>query len=169
MTEIALKNIFVSVGSRFTMDRLLSTVDDLVSKHPTLSIKAQTGASSFTSPKMQLCKWCDQNEFEVSVSECDVFISHAGMGNILLAAKYRKPIVIVPRRFELSEHINDHQIGTAAAFANRPNIYIANNLQEIEDALIRIADHSNKTAPHSPPHGERERLITAIKTFIGDD
>jgi len=92
------KKIFISVGTRFEMNRLLMSVEKVIKDNPGITAKAQTLNDSFQSKYIQTIKWADAPEFEQYVADCDIFISHAGMGNVLLAAIYKKPIIIMPRR-----------------------------------------------------------------------
>lgn len=165
MTESEVKNIFVSVGSRFPMNRLIKSVEEVLSKHPTLSVTAQVGESNFESEKMRIIQWTDENEFEHEVRHCDIFISHAGMGNILLATQLNKPIIIMPRLASLAEHINDHQVSTAKAFMGRPLVSVANNTQELEQAISDVFKLS-PTQKGSFASENKKELIYAIKQFI---
>lgn len=161
------KQLFISVGSRFAMNRLLQNTEAVLQKHSNLSAKAQVGHSSFQSKRIQTTQWADALEFDRAVSDCDIFISHAGMGNILLAAKHKKPIIIMPRRVNQGEHINDHQLWTAKALKEWSFIRTANDSEELEHAIFDIL--------HSPPallhqgrthQADKETLISALQNFI---
>ncbi|MBX2847013.1 MAG: hypothetical protein KTR16_01735 [Acidiferrobacterales bacterium] len=162
------KRLFISVGSRFAMPRLLESVESTLETNPNLIIKAQVGESSFRSQRIQASKWMDAAEFEQALIECDAFISHAGMGNILLAAQYRKPIVIMPRKKEFGEHINDHQIDTATALIDRPNVYVAHNTFDIQQALNSISAQSIEPYCNDFEIDDRLNLISALKEFIDE-
>ncbi|MBL4672456.1 MAG: hypothetical protein JKX81_09380, partial [Arenicella sp.] len=119
-------HVFVSVGSRFPMDRLLVALDHFSARHPRFKVHAQSGKSTQPLPHTSSQSWFNPKEFEQAVIDCDIFVSHAGMGNILLAAQHEKPIVIMPRQFQYGEHINDHQLATAEGLKDRPFIYVVN-------------------------------------------
>ena len=165
--KIKNRRIFASVGSRFTMDRLLSYLDSILKKSPHLKATAQIGDSQFKSDVLEIIQWTNANEFQEQVKECDILVSHAGMGNVLLAAKYKKPIVIVPRLFALGEHVNDHQVGTAEALSDKSFVFIANNEVELERAMtdafgcIKVLEKEWAACDESA-----EPLISAIKHFI---
>lgn len=162
--------IFASAGSRFTMDRLFSGLDKVVNKHPAIRVKAQTGNSSYQSSVLEVIRHLSADKFEDAVRECDIFVSHAGMGNVLLAAQLNKPLIIMPRRVSLGEHINDHQIDTAQAFSYRPGVTIVNNTQELESAILSAmnfsrADNTQELRINDP----RKELISTLKAFIDND
>ena len=81
------------------------------------------------------------------------------MGSILSAGERGKPIVLLPRAGRLGEHRNDHQRDTAARFAGRPGIFVA----EDEAGLPgRIAAARAAAAGGGLPIGE-----TAPAGFLG--
>lgn len=160
------KLIFASVGSRFPMDRLLNSLEIAIQAQSQLSADAQVGMSSFKSNAIRTTQTISAKEFERAVDKCDIFISHAGMGNVLLAAKFNKPLIIMPRQACFSEHINDHQIDTAEALASRPSIFVANDASELEDAILTITNSAEIGNLSSNEPVSRVKLINSIKSFI---
>jgi UDP-N-acetylglucosamine transferase subunit ALG13 len=85
------------------------------------------------------------------------------MGSILTALKYKKPILIMPRRASLGEHRNDHQIATAKWLESTAGIAVAWNESGIEsflnnrDALIGGVGISEFASPD---------LISHLQTYI---
>lgn len=167
MSKPDTKQLFISVGSRFAMNRLLRSVEDALGKYSTLKAKAQIGQSTFQSKRMEIIQWANASDFDRAVSDCDIFISHAGMGNILLAAKYKKPIIIMPRRMDQGEHINDHQLSTAKALKERSFIHIANNSAELEHAIAHILCNSSSLMSQSNSNqASKKSLISSLRNFI---
>jgi UDP-N-acetylglucosamine transferase subunit ALG13 len=85
------------------------------------------------------------------------------MGSILTALELGKPIIVMPRRRDLGEHRNDHQLATAAHFRERGNVRVAQDERELEHLLddlatLRPAARISKTA--SPA------LIAALRAFV---
>lgn len=66
-----------------------------------------------------------------------VIVSHAGMGSILTALRYRRPIIIMPRKADLGEHRNDHQLATARWMAARPGVMVAWEADDLAALLDR--------------------------------
>lgn len=165
-------HIFASIGSRFPMDRLLVALDHFSAQHPTFSVSAQCGNGIQPLPNIASQRWFNPKEFEQAVIDCDVFVSHAGMGNILLAAQYGKPIVIMPRQLHYKEHINDHQLATAEGLKDRPFIYVVNTTEELESAILSITSPAQTRSGkrcnakrHSPPP-QRAQLVDALVKFL---
>jgi UDP-N-acetylglucosamine transferase subunit ALG13 len=161
------KRLFLSVGSRFPMDRLLNATESFVQKHQNFDAFAQTGDSKSNTVHIKSQPWLSEEDFKKELTRCDIFISHAGMGNILLAASTGKPIIIMPRRKEFDEHINDHQLDTAKEIKQNAFTYVVNDFEELETAILSIVSEkitdgiSNKTASAA-----RINLISALKQYI---
>lgn len=152
------------------MDRLLEDADTVIKKYPCLKASAQIGPSSFQSGHIKATQWLDAFDFDRAVKMCDVFISHAGMGNILLAEKYNKPIIIMPRRTDLGEHTNDHQLATADALQRSAFIHVVNNAQELEQMLVNILEKPQEHSSQSHSNKiNRENLIEALKGYLTEN
>ncbi len=161
------KRLFVSVGSRLPMDRLLKSVDDFLEQHSDYAAFAQIGPSKLSLKHLQSTRWLNEREFEKALLDCDVFVSHAGMGNIIMASKYDKPIVVMPRRFELGEHINDHQLATVNGLRRHPNMLIVNREVDVEQAILTVSKNSSVDVTQQTDfNSERKQLIENLKHFI---
>ncbi len=109
--------IFVSVGTHPDgFPRLLNEVARLVDTGKIKGkVLVQAGYTKFRHPKMEVLDFMDPVFFEKTVRGADVFITHAGEGNMGWALQAGVPMVIVPRRKKFGEHTNDHQLELAHA------------------------------------------------------
>lgn len=154
--------ILLTVGKQLPFDRLVSAVDALAADLPEPVI-AQVGHSGFQPRHLKAHAQLPATAFEELASSATLIISHAGIGSILLARRMQKPIVLMPRRADLGEHRNDHQLATAKQLEVNEGIFVAWEEKEIAQAI--------KHALHSPPIGERAspslaRLRKATASFI---
>ncbi|MCZ7682101.1 MAG: hypothetical protein M5U28_26235 [Sandaracinaceae bacterium] len=62
-----------------------------------------------------------------------------GTGTLLAALERGRPIVVLPRRADLRETRNDHQLATAARFAELAGVSVAWSERELPRALERLA------------------------------
>ena len=67
----------------------------------------------------------------------------------------------------MGEHRNEHQLSTAARFADTPGIYVIHESDELDDAIQ--AGLSTRTNPGSPVPANLERLIKELRHFSGLD
>lgn len=127
--------IFVTVGTQLPFDRLINAVDAWAINHPDVEIVAQVGPTHLKPQNMRYSSFLSPDKIEEYFVRASLIVSHAGMGSILTALRYRKPILILPRRAPLSEHRNDHQMATAKWLCNRPGITVAWAETEIAEKL----------------------------------
>lgn len=52
----------------------------------------------------------------------DTVITHAGVGSIICASREGHVPLVVPRRHELGEHVDDHQVELTCALAQRGSV-----------------------------------------------
>jgi len=157
------KKIFVSVGTRFKMDRLIRLVDKFVASNPSYSAVAQTGDTDQQFDNIKVHNFIAETSFTDLVKDADIYISHAGMGNILTAVELQKPIIIMPRRLKYKEHVNDHQLDTVSAFSNRDYIYAIENMDQLTVAAEHVLSNSNYQFDSS-----NNDLTAAITQFINN-
>jgi UDP-N-acetylglucosamine transferase subunit ALG13 len=104
-------------------------------------VMIQCGLSSHKSGNVTIVNRLSPSEFTKLLNGARVIVSHAGIGTIIQAYKHAKPIILVPRRAELGEHRNDHQLATVKNLSGRKGIYVAYNLEEICQLLNSSLDH----------------------------
>ncbi len=126
--------IVVTVGTQLPFDRLIKMVDELA---PSLGqdVFAQTGVGRYTPQNHPWSANIEASQFDEKLKNCSVMVSHAGIGTVLKAYKYAKPIILVPRRASLGEHRNDHQLATVSQLRSRAGIYVAETKEELQDLL----------------------------------
>lgn len=108
-------------------------------------------------------------EFSRRVETCDFLIAHAGMGSIINAQSVGKRIVILPRRAELREHRNDHQVATAEQFADRDGVWVARDEGALPALLDRLVAEGNAREIASVTPFAEPRLLAVLRHFIRGD
>ena len=119
-------------------DRLIDTVDAWAGRAGRSDVFAQIGRSTLDPSHMTTTAFLDPIEFRQRLFEADVVITHAGMGTILSALELEKPTIVMPRRGELAETRNDHQIGTARRFAESHGLAVAWTEQDLTTQLESV-------------------------------
>ncbi len=147
---------FVAVGThRQPYTRLLEIVsrgiDEGLLAEP---LRVQLGRASWSRPGAEVTPHMSREELEAAVRSATVVICHGGAGIISSAlAAGRRPIV-VPRRAELGEHIDDHQYQLTRKLADW-GLVVA-----VEDRLT-AADVEAARGPVEMPSEIRERPSAA--------
>lgn len=155
--------IFVTVGYQMPFDRMVESIDRWAGRHPDAAIFAQIGPTEFRPSNLPFTDFMDPADFVQRVESASVLVAHAGMGSILTALQYGKPIVIFPRRGDLQETRNDHQVATARKLAGRPGIEVAMDETELGAALDRLSDLEQPPALSSTASPE---LVEHLRSFI---
>jgi UDP-N-acetylglucosamine transferase subunit ALG13 len=144
--------IFVTVGAQMPFDRLVRSVDEWAGSRGRRDVFAQIGPSSYEPRHIRHSRFIAPLEFRRHVEHADVIVAHAGMGSIISAVELGKPILVMPRRGDLGETRNDHQIATAERFGAMQLVQVATDEQDLLrklDAFDRSwsHDHSPRLAP----------------------
>lgn len=144
-------------------DRLVAAVDRWAESHPDVKIEAQIGKTRLEPKHIEWVPFLTPMEFRGRVSAADALIAHAGMGSILTALEFGKPILVMPRRGDLRETRNDHQIATAGRLNELSQVSVALEATELAEAL----DNLLSAAPGAPvsPIASPE-LIACIRAFV---
>lgn len=127
--------IFVTIGTQISFDRFIEAIDEIaiLVNEP---IIAQIFQGSYQPKNIKTVDFLSPDEFNKLMAEARVVVSHAGMGTILSALKYEKPIVIFPRIASLGEHRNDHQMVTAMRMNELGYVHVAYDKKQLKDLFL---------------------------------
>jgi UDP-N-acetylglucosamine transferase subunit ALG13 len=155
--------IFLTVGSMLPFNRLVKGMDTWAKNHPDAEIFAQIGKNSWCPKNMIYRKIISSSEYRSHFETSDIVVSHVGMGTVITALEYNKPLVMIPRRPELHEVTNNHQLATAKWLANSPGVRIVYSENELAEA---ISDSHGLEGLAIIETGSRGKLIESLRTFI---
>lgn len=132
--------IFVTVGSQqYQFDRLIEELDRLVEDRVIKEkVFAQIGHSNYTPKNFDFVKFLDKEQYQKNISQCDILITHGGVGTIVSALKYGKKVIVVPRRQEFQEHIDDHQMQIAEVLLDQKLIQAVFDINELKGSYNEI-------------------------------
>lgn len=113
--------IFVTVGTHEQQfDRLLECIDKLVEDNIIKEeVVIQSGYSTY---KPKYCKWqklFPYSEMEKNVADARIVITHGGPSSFIMPLQVGKTPIVVPRKYDFKEHINNHQVDFSKAIAER--------------------------------------------------
>jgi UDP-N-acetylglucosamine transferase subunit ALG13 len=156
--------IFATVGAQMPFDRLTRAVDGWARENPGVEVFAQIGRADYLPKYIKYERFISPPDFRRLVAAADVIVAHAGMGSIITALEFGKPIIVMPRRGALKETRNDHQVDAARYFQGEDRIIVAFDEQELADKLNRVGD----LAGHNAIISDRAspQLISTLTNFI---
>lgn len=110
--------IFVTAGTvhDFEFRRLVDLVDAVTNESD--HIVWQIGFLESVPLQGKVFKELSATEFEENLKKADVVISHAGVGSILNILDIGKFPILIPRKPEYNEHIDNHQLEIATLLRN---------------------------------------------------
>jgi len=155
--------IFVTVGSqRFPFPRLFQMVDQLIRDRViTEKVIAQVGYTDYQSDNMVIHQFLQESVMKECIRNSDIIVTHAGIGTITQCLESGKKIIVVPRKRELGEHVDNHQIEIANVFRDKNLITVANSQQEIQT----IIEHMDSIHLQNYVSPESE-LVLALKQYV---
>lgn len=156
--------IFLTVGSQMPFDRLVAAVDAWAARNDGNEVYAQIGDTHFKPKVIQFVRSLTPVQFVEKVMTSQLVVAHAGMGSILTALEHAKPLVLLPRRFDLKETRNDHQIATAKWLGQRAGIFAAESEADIGRLIELALDTASTVAPLAS--SASSQLIERIARFI---
>ena len=155
--------IFVTLG---TQDKAFSRLLDAIEKEiQNGNIKekviVQAGHTEYTSSNMEILKLIPMEDFDKYIKECDILITHAGVGSIMTGITNNKKVITVARLKEYDEHTNNHQVQIATEFSKQGYIIYLDNLDDLGKVLKNIKNFKPKKFKSN-----NKNFMNVIENFI---
>jgi len=133
--------IFVAVGTQFSFNRLVQYMDEWVISDENKNnenVIAQVSDGDYQAKNIETQPFMDGEQYNKNIREASVFVSHAGMGNIISAREQQTPIIVINRQYKLGEHRNDHQADGIKWMGKLDGVYTASTQEELYAHLKHI-------------------------------
>lgn len=130
--------IFVTVGTHEqSFNRLVKCIDRLREKGIIEEeVIIQTGFSTY---KPKHCKWSKLFPYEEMIKNVEaarIVITHGGPSSFIIPLQIEKIPIVVPRKKEFNEHINNHQVEFCHTVAERQgNIIVVEDIEKLEKTI----------------------------------
>lgn len=112
------RSVVVSLGtSPYGFRRLVERLADILP--PQAEVLWQTGTTDVSGLGIEARAHVPSAELRAAIERADVVVSHAGTGAALAALEAGRCPILVPRRSNRQEHVDDHQLQIALDFALR--------------------------------------------------
>ena len=158
--------IFVTLGTqKFQFDRILKELDKLIDENKLKKedIMVQNVCQEYQPKNFKTFRLKPQEEIDKITEDAEIIITHSGTGSIINSLKMGKRIIIVPRRKEFGEHVDNHQLELAEVFHEKYNIPIVTQMDTLYDVIKKIDEYK-------PIKWEEnnEKLIKSIENKINE-
>lgn len=140
--ETSLK-LFVPLGTqKFQFSRLVIALNKLVEekKYAPSEILMQSSLYE-VQPLFQHKTLISLADFEHSIRQAEVVVTHSGVNTIITCMKMNKPLVIVPRLKEFGEHVDNHQLEIAELMEVKFKVLVIRNMDELSNAIEQAKSH----------------------------
>jgi UDP-N-acetylglucosamine transferase subunit ALG13 len=153
----------VSVGNAHQpFTRLIHAITSIAHTLPQ-PVVVQHGHTPFDSFECRGVTFLDMLAFESAVSEAEVLILHAGAGSVIHALGAGKAPVVMARRAEFGEHVDDHQVEFAREVALTGRVVVVEHIADLKAAIERAQTLPATVARSEPPVVE---MVAAILTDV---
>lgn len=97
----------------------------------------QKGYTDYEMKNCKSSKLIPYEEMQLNIEKARIIVTHGGPASFLDPLKYGKIPIVVPRKKDFSEHVNNHQLEFSREVAKRmKNIIVAEDEKEIINAII---------------------------------
>ncbi len=158
--------LFVTVGAQMPFDRMIRAVDAWAEKKTGVEVFAQIGKTDLRPKHIRWVEFLAPQEFRYYFQSATAIVAHAGMGSIITALELGKPLLVMPRRGDLGETRNDHQVATARQFLELGCVGVAFDESEMGDKLDKL---DQLTAGPLIGSQASPELLAALRQFINQE
>lgn len=150
--------IFVTVGTHEQpFDRLLKCIDKMIDeKKIKEEVIVQKGYTDYIPKNYKDEKLIPYEEMQKNIEKARIVITHGGPASFIAPLAIGKIPIVVPRKKELNEHVNNHQLDFACEVEKRmKNIIVARNDEELIDAIINYDEKIKKLSNHNSSNNKK--------------
>ena len=155
--------ILVTLGTQDkSFKRLLDTIQkEIDNGNIKDKVIVQAGCTKYESKDMEIFDLIDRDKFSDLIKECDLLITHGGVGSILTGLKNNKKVIAAPRLKEYGEHTNNHQLEIIEKFSDSGLILPLYDFDNLGKALKNISKFKPKKYKSNT-----ENMINLIEEYI---
>ncbi len=153
--------IFVTAGSSLPFDRLMRTIDRSVADGIIREdVFGQIGDGRYEPRHFRFARFLAKEDFDARICAASLVIGHAGIGTIMQTLESGKPLLVLPRRKEFGEVVNDHQLVTAEKFEKLGHL-VSFDEETFATQLERV-----RLLPVKARHADPQQVAERIDRFL---
>lgn len=159
--------IFVTVGTHEQpFDRLLKCIDKMVEDGLIKEeVIIQKGYTDYVPKNCKSEKLIPYEEMQKNIEEARIVITHGGPASFIAPLAIGKIPIVVPRKKEFNEHVNNHQLDFAKEVEKRmKNILVAETEEEIIDCVTNYDKKVSKL--NNKNHTNNQKFNEMLKNEI---
>ena len=132
--------IFVTLG---TQDKNFKRLLEAIQKQIDLGnikekVIVQAGCTKFKSDDMRIFDLVNRDEFDKYMADCNLLITHGGVGSIIGGLTHDKKVIAAARLKEYKEHTNNHQVQIIDIFSKEGYILALEDFDKLDEVLKKV-------------------------------
>lgn len=165
--------IFVTVGTHEQpFDRLLKCIDKMVEDGLIKEeVVVQKGYTDYEPKNYKAEKLIPYEQMQENIEKARIVITHGGPASFIAPLAIGKVPIVVPRKKDFNEHVNNHQLEFSKEVEKRmKNIIVAETDEEIVDAIINYDKKIKKLSNSNESNNQKfnKLLQEEIEKMFGD-
>lgn len=163
--------IFVTVGAAekgMEFDRLMNKIDEIAGDIDE-PIVAQIGSIKKPPVNIEWFRYKNFQEILEYFKDASFVIGHCGTGTVLNALRFKRPIIVVPRRMEFGEHdMDDHQLELADRLRGMKGVFVVDNIEDLKETILKVKGLLKKGELEPSFSQERDNLLRFLRDYVRD-
>ena len=158
--------ILVTLGTQDkSFKRLLDAIErEILSDNIKDKVIVQAGYTKYESNNMEIFDLIPREELNKLIKECDLLITHGGVGSILNGLKNNKKVIAAARLKEYKEHTNNHQTQILDNLKKEGYILVLEDFNKLNDLLLEVNTFKPKKFKSNT-----NKIIKIVDDFIDNN
>ena len=158
--------ILVTLGTQDkSFKRLLDAIErEILNGNIKDKVIVQAGYTKYESNNMEIFDLIPREELNKLIKECDLLITHGGVGSILNGLKNNKKVIAAARLKEYKEHTNNHQLQILENLKKEGYILDIDNFYKLNDLLLEVNNFKPKNFKSNT-----NKIIKIVEDFIDNN
>lgn len=160
--------IFATVGNSIKgveFYRLINKIDE-IALELNEEIVAQIGFIDQYPKNIKWFSYLNFNEILSYFEKASIIIGHGGVGTVINAVTYKKPLIIVPRSSIHGEHLDDHQRELAAKLRGLRGIFVVDDIEDLKTTVLEVKERIDKNLIEPSFSEERQILLRFVEGYV---
>lgn len=127
-------------------------------------VVVQAGYTKFDSKDMEIFDLIPMEDFDKLIAECDLLITHGGVGSIIAGLNKGKKVIAAARLKKYKEHVNDHQLQIIDSFSKKGYILKLEDFDNLNE-LLKEAVKFKPNKYESNADNFRKKIVELIDSI----
>ena len=160
--------IFVTVGNSIKgveFHRLIQEMDG-IARDLNEDVVAQIGTIEDPPRHLRSFSYLNYVEILEYFKQASMIVGHGGVGTVIHALTYGKPLILVPRSKTYGEHIDDHQAELASKLRGREGIFVVDQMGQLRETILEVKHLVEERGLQPRFSPERNRLLSFLEDYL---